>query len=624
MAVYAPGMYRVYVAFADGPLVASPTWTEVTAYWVDLSTSRGRSSELDDFQAGSLTITFDNRDRRFDPTYSSGPYYGNLLPRRQIKVEAVISATTRSVFRGHITSWRQTWSADDGQRCVVSASDAFALLSAQSTPTGSAHTFVAEQLSPTNWWRLGDTNEVAVDAMASASGTYGGSRLLSAPLDAGGDGASWTYTAPGVYGSALASVGFASATSSTKTVISALINVVDLRAWVDGAVAYDRSLSIFAHRSYAGTYLDFGIDYSGRLDAYLSAGAVLQATATALLAPSAVHHVAMVRDGTTVTIYVDGSSAGTDTDAGATSGITWEGGAVICDGPTGVTTIYSTPLNRTVYVDEVMLWHGSTITPTQIQALADAVDGWRHDSVDERIGHVLDAVAWPSALRDLTASPTAVADFAGGGDVLSIMQRTARSESGRLFVSADGKVTYQPATVDAGASAVAAFADDNTANAIRYSGYELELDDRFVFNAVTVTGADDAAYTALDATSIAAYGIRGLGVDTTLPSAETCGGLAERILAAYATPAVRGSAWRVDVTDGTQMLAALALELGDIVTVTRTPRVGSAHTSTVQISSIAHSATADGVEITFAGAPVDTGSVFLWGTSTWGGSDGWR
>lgn len=66
----------VQIALASTPLATSPTWTDVSDYVRAGSVRIGRSNELADFQAGVLSVDLDNRDRRFDPTYTSGPYYG--------------------------------------------------------------------------------------------------------------------------------------------------------------------------------------------------------------------------------------------------------------------------------------------------------------------------------------------------------------------------------------------------------------------------------------------------------------------------------------------------------------------------------------------------------------------
>lgn len=57
----------------------SPTWTDISAYLREVSVKRGVSrvdsaSPLLRYDAGTATLTLDNRDRRFDPTNLAGPY----------------------------------------------------------------------------------------------------------------------------------------------------------------------------------------------------------------------------------------------------------------------------------------------------------------------------------------------------------------------------------------------------------------------------------------------------------------------------------------------------------------------------------------------------------------------
>jgi len=73
------------VALASSPDDASPTWTDISAYVKRCSPTHGRDSELEDFSPGTNTIVLNNTDRRFDPTYAAGPYYGNLHPFRRIR-----------------------------------------------------------------------------------------------------------------------------------------------------------------------------------------------------------------------------------------------------------------------------------------------------------------------------------------------------------------------------------------------------------------------------------------------------------------------------------------------------------------------------------------------------------
>jgi hypothetical protein len=84
----------VEIAFTDGPYVRSPTWTDVSSYVRDMQIDRGVNDDWDLVASGSATVTLSNLTRRFDPFNTAGPYYGNLLPRRQIRIRAAHGGST--------------------------------------------------------------------------------------------------------------------------------------------------------------------------------------------------------------------------------------------------------------------------------------------------------------------------------------------------------------------------------------------------------------------------------------------------------------------------------------------------------------------------------------------------
>lgn len=83
----------------------TPDWQDVTAYCRGWSTQRGRQYERDRVQAGTATFTLDNRDRRFDPSYTYGPYYGSLKPLRRVRISATWSGVVWDVFTGYVDRW---------------------------------------------------------------------------------------------------------------------------------------------------------------------------------------------------------------------------------------------------------------------------------------------------------------------------------------------------------------------------------------------------------------------------------------------------------------------------------------------------------------------------------------
>jgi len=146
---------KVYVAFDDGPYVLSPTWTEITTSVRSMSIDRGRGGDWDTF-SGSATVVLNNRTRLFDPFYTSGTYYGKLLPRRQIKIEATYGGSTYSVFRGFIDGWPPTWTDAGGDSTVtLSCYDAMQLLAQVQLPADWSQSYILST-SPRHYYPCDD------------------------------------------------------------------------------------------------------------------------------------------------------------------------------------------------------------------------------------------------------------------------------------------------------------------------------------------------------------------------------------------------------------------------------------------------------------------------------------
>lgn len=129
----------VEIAFDSDPLDTTPTWTDVSAYVRQspgLSIRRGRQPESEVFDPGSCQLTLSNRDRRFDPSYAAGPYYGQLVPRKLLRVTATWATVDYVMFTGHITGWPQDFAAPAGKDATVTieAIDALAWLANTRVP----------------------------------------------------------------------------------------------------------------------------------------------------------------------------------------------------------------------------------------------------------------------------------------------------------------------------------------------------------------------------------------------------------------------------------------------------------------------------------------------------------
>jgi hypothetical protein len=97
---------------------------DITDRLVTTQVRRGKSQALDRIDAGVVAITVDNSDRTFDPLYENGPYFGQLIPRRSVR----ITANNQPVFVGFIDDFDIQY--EPGKQSVVriDVSDAFSVL----------------------------------------------------------------------------------------------------------------------------------------------------------------------------------------------------------------------------------------------------------------------------------------------------------------------------------------------------------------------------------------------------------------------------------------------------------------------------------------------------------------
>ncbi len=103
-------------------------WRNVAAFMRQLAVRHGRQHELDRYEAGTCTFVLDNHDRRFDPTYTAGPYYPNVLPMRRVRVEVTWADVSYTIFTGFIEKWPLAWPHGRDAIVTVEAVDGFKFL----------------------------------------------------------------------------------------------------------------------------------------------------------------------------------------------------------------------------------------------------------------------------------------------------------------------------------------------------------------------------------------------------------------------------------------------------------------------------------------------------------------
>jgi len=103
-------------------------FADISDYLIDVSVARGKSRDLDRFSSGTVSIALNNEERTFDPNYVSGPYYGQIVPRRKIR----ILKSSLPIFYGVIDDWNFAYDPSNGSKAEIVATDDFTLLARQS------------------------------------------------------------------------------------------------------------------------------------------------------------------------------------------------------------------------------------------------------------------------------------------------------------------------------------------------------------------------------------------------------------------------------------------------------------------------------------------------------------
>lgn len=113
-------------------------FVDVSPYFQSFSLQRGKSRELDRYEAGQASVTFDNRARTFDPTFEASPYYGQIVPKRLVR----ISVDNEIQFEGSVEDWNLDYEPGTNSRATLQAFDSFSyFVSAEvGTATYSAET----------------------------------------------------------------------------------------------------------------------------------------------------------------------------------------------------------------------------------------------------------------------------------------------------------------------------------------------------------------------------------------------------------------------------------------------------------------------------------------------------
>jgi hypothetical protein len=126
---------------------------DITDRLMSASTTRGKSQALDRIDAGTIDFVVDNSDRVFDPLYSAGPYFGQLIPGREVRV----SCNGYPVIYGFIDDLDIGYQPNNRSIVSIQSSDALKTITTNNLPA----TSVSSELAGARVTRILDLPEVA-------------------------------------------------------------------------------------------------------------------------------------------------------------------------------------------------------------------------------------------------------------------------------------------------------------------------------------------------------------------------------------------------------------------------------------------------------------------------------
>lgn len=570
----------VEIAFAATPYAVSPTWTDVTPYVRSISTDRGRQDDWGTY-SGTATVELDNRDRRFDPFNTAGAYYGNLTPRKQIRIRATYGGTTYDVFRGFISGFPPAWT-DAGYDSTVQLEcyDAMQLLGSVFLPEDWSKPYI-DTLSPRHYWTCDDPISPFVSNTLKDRGTYP-MDMTGTELQQGGQLAEGLADASVVGKSQF----FVSAYTTTTGVSAATKGNYSIAAWVQpdattsgGQIlgglfqgynywlGFDKSTGRF----YAAHYgLNYGVAewrtwYSSITD-----------YDTAIP-----HHVAwtFTNSSTTGKLYVDGIDVSTAPTSPATNPLSISSDEVHSVGAGAV--------------QQYLVWN-SVRTQAEFQEIIRYSTAYLPETTSARVARIIGKTSFPSALVSTPGSPAgSLLQITDGAPAVSNeLQLTADSEGAPLFVSKDGTLTMYSRTQQ--------FTQSRSVNTQATYGsgglklgteVQVQYDGDSVRNSIGIEMTGGAVVLSADTPSMTALGQANQVINTHLSSYTDAKQLADLHLLRGKNTYAKVSPVNVVLSPAESWASTLGLELHDKIVVNIQPPTGAVISQGLLVQHIHHDAT---------------------------------
>ena len=103
------------------------TFVDLTSIVESVNITRGRNRQLDQFNAGTATIAFNNQTEVLNPSNTASPYYPYVLPRCPVQ----ILANGIPIYTGLVTDWNLDYAISNKDMMYASCADNFTVLANQ-------------------------------------------------------------------------------------------------------------------------------------------------------------------------------------------------------------------------------------------------------------------------------------------------------------------------------------------------------------------------------------------------------------------------------------------------------------------------------------------------------------
>jgi hypothetical protein len=601
----------VEVAFTDGPYVVSPTWTDVTSYVRGMDISRGVPDDWQLQADGIATVTLSNRDRRFDPFNTTGPYYGNLLPRRQTRIRATHASTTYDVFRGFIAGWPPEWTdAGTDSTVTLQCFDALQLLGSASLPSDWAMSYLRAQ-SPRHYWEMDDpiawyTNQITLKDLGNVT-----SNLITFP--------SLTYQgssiASGLPSSSIASDfqnGVASGSGGPNVAATSLTVMFWTRGLAVDGYSSLTDMSTGQHR--IQIYHDNGSGtHKGKFTVEVQTTSVHYIwRSTVTYENTEPHHVAFVYAAGNGYLYIDGYDV-----TGSRTG----GGFPLVVVP----AIESFAFGLGQF-QQAVVYNDRFFLQSEVQYVVSLSEAQYYETTAARMQRIntemINSVpmSYPSSPASYVLSLTP-----GATTAAAELTKVSNSEFAPLFVNKAGTVTmYSQSQIRSQTKSIVPQAEYG--NGVGFMGnsigteVQLQYDGDSMRNVANIQMSSGGVYNQENATSVNIYGEAEQYLETQLASIDDSIAVANIVNGWGGQVYAKASPVSVVLSPSASWASTLGLELFDRFTLQVQPPSGNAITTPMLVSRISHSVTPERWFTTLEGS-ARWAAVFILNQSRLGGTD---